>query len=75
MVLILTLKYIESAFHELNKKETGLIPFTPGKTPGRESCFIPLIALLNGRMFVVEALKPKPFNHYLIRYVLPLKTF
>jgi|HubBroStandDraft_3_1064219.scaffolds.fasta_scaffold163434_2 hypothetical protein len=42
MVLILTLKYVESEFHELNQKETGLIPGVPGKIPGSESCFIPL---------------------------------
>ena len=42
VVLILTLKYGESEFRELIGKETGLIPRIPGKTPGSDSCFIPL---------------------------------
>lgn len=52
VVLILTLKYGESEFRELIGKETGLIPCTPGKTPGSDSCFIPLFQVLNECMFV-----------------------
>ncbi len=53
-VLILTLKYGESEFTELNGKETGLIPRIPGKTPGSDSCFIPLFEVLNDYMFVTK---------------------
>ncbi len=45
MVLILTLKYVESEFLKRWWKETGLIPYIPGKIPGRDSCFIPLFSI------------------------------
>jgi hypothetical protein len=74
-VLILTLKYVESESPERMQKETGLNTRVPGEIPGSESCFIPLYRVIKRSKFVPEALKPKPFNHYLIQYVLPLKTF